>query len=60
VAEAGELAPILRGWRSAARLDASRMPSSDVDSAIVWFGEPREDEIRPYLHAVATKVVREG
>jgi CBS domain-containing protein len=33
------------------------MPSSDVDSAIVWFGELGEDRIRPYLDAVARKVV---
>jgi len=40
---------------SQARREA--MPSSDVDSAIVWFGDARQDEIRPYLHGVATKVV---
>ena len=33
------------------------MPSSDVDSAIVWFGEGGEAEIRPRLHAIAEKVV---
>jgi CBS domain-containing protein len=33
------------------------LPSSDVDSAIVWFGEASEDEIRPYLYAVAKRVL---
>jgi len=33
------------------------MPSSDIDSAIVWFGGGPEDQIRPRLHATATKVV---
>jgi CBS domain-containing protein len=33
------------------------MPSSDVDSAIVWFGEVEDQRIGPYLHAVARKVV---
>lgn len=40
---------------SQARREA--MPSSDVDSAIVWFGDAPQDEIRPYLHGVATRVV---
>jgi CBS domain-containing protein len=33
------------------------MPSSDIDSAIVWFGDVADDDIRPYLHAVANDVV---
>ncbi len=32
-------------------------PSADVDSAIVWFGDVDEAEIRPYLHSVGQKVV---
>ncbi|MGI8571066.1 MAG: putative nucleotidyltransferase substrate binding domain-containing protein [Solirubrobacteraceae bacterium] len=32
-------------------------PSSDVDSAIVWFGDVEEAEIRPYLHSIGQKVV---
>jgi CBS domain-containing protein len=35
---------------SQARREA--MPSSDVDSAIVWFGTPDEDEVRPRLQAI--------
>jgi CBS domain-containing protein len=32
------------------------MPSSDIDSAIVWFGEPSEVHIRPQLVAVGERV----
>jgi CBS domain-containing protein len=32
------------------------MPSSDIDSAIVWFGEPPEADIRPQLLAVSERV----
>jgi CBS domain-containing protein len=42
---------------SQARREAA--PSSDVDSAIVWFGEVREAEIRPVLEALAATVVAE-
>jgi CBS domain-containing protein len=31
--------------------------SSDIDSAIVWFGDTPEAEIRPYLHELAGRVV---
>jgi CBS domain-containing protein len=40
---------------SQARREA--MPSSDVDSAIVWFGDVAEDRIRPALLEVARNVV---
>jgi CBS domain-containing protein len=40
---------------SLARREAA--PSADVDSAIVWFGDGAEPEIRPYLQAIAAKVV---
>ncbi len=40
---------------SQARREA--MPSSDVDSAIVWFGGPDDDRIRSRLHALAVEVV---
>ena len=33
------------------------VPSSDVDSAIVWFGDRSEASVRPQLHAIATRVV---
>ena len=31
-------------------------PGSDVDSAMVWYGDVREETIRPLLHALATEV----
>jgi CBS domain-containing protein len=40
---------------SQARREA--MPSSDVDSAIVWFGDVAEDQVRPALLDVARTVV---
>jgi CBS domain-containing protein len=42
---------------SLARREAA--PSADVDSAIVWFGDVPEEAVRPYLHALATRVVAE-
>ena len=32
-------------------------PSSDLDSAIVWFGDAGEQAVRPWLHALAERVV---
>lgn len=32
-------------------------PSADIDSAIVWFGDVAEAEIRPRLHALGERVV---
>jgi CBS domain-containing protein len=40
---------------SQARREAT--PGSDIDSAIVWFDDESETTARPYLHAVATRVV---
>jgi CBS domain-containing protein len=40
---------------SQARREAT--PSSDIDSAMVWFGDGATELIRPHLHAIATKVV---
>jgi CBS domain-containing protein len=31
-------------------------PGSDADSAIVWFGEAPEQQVRPYLHELAKNV----
>ena len=56
VVEAGE-APAEFSWLalgSQARREAT--PGSDVDSAIVWYGEVSEEVARPYLHALATTV----
>jgi CBS domain-containing protein len=57
VAEAGgvgvEFAWLALG--SQARREA--LPSSDVDSAIVWFGAPGDGEVKARLHAIASTVV---
>lgn len=40
---------------SQARREAT--PASDVESAVVWYGEAPEERVRPYLHALAGEVV---
>jgi CBS domain-containing protein len=40
---------------SQARREA--LPSSDIDSAIVWFATPGEDDLMPRLRAIASTVV---
>ena len=39
---------------SQARREA--VPSSDADSAIVWYGDAEEELVRPYLHGLASTV----
>ena len=39
---------------SQARREA--VPSSDADSAIVWYGDAAEELVRPYLHGIARAV----
>ncbi|MBV8218870.1 MAG: CBS domain-containing protein [Solirubrobacterales bacterium] len=39
---------------SQARREA--LPSSDIDSAIVWFGSSDEDDVRPRVHAIGQTV----
>ena len=57
IADAGEpLGPF--AWLalgSQARREST--PGSDVDSAIVWFGDVADAEIRPHLHAIAKDVI---
>ena len=57
IAEAGavgvEFAWLALG--SQARREA--LPSSDIDSAIVWFGAPDDGEVKARLHAIASIVV---
>lgn len=58
IADSGEQPPAPFAWLalgSQARRETP--PSSDVDSAIVWFGDRPAAETRPALHAIATKVV---
>jgi CBS domain-containing protein len=57
VAEAGDPGADFAWLALGSQARREAMPSSDVDSAIVWFGEVAQEQIRPYLHAVATKVV---
>ncbi|HEX4035571.1 MAG TPA: putative nucleotidyltransferase substrate binding domain-containing protein [Solirubrobacteraceae bacterium] len=40
---------------SQARREA--VPGSDLDSAIVWYGDADEAEVRPHLHEIAKRVV---
>lgn len=40
---------------SQARREAT--PASDVESAVVWYGDAPEEHVRPYLHALAGEVV---
>lgn len=57
IAQAGE-PPVPFAWLalgSQARREA--IPSADVDSAIVWFGDVPEADIRPRLHAISEQVV---
>jgi CBS domain-containing protein len=59
VADAGE-PPAPFAWLalgSQARRETA--PSADVDSAIVWFGDADETEVRLWLHALATRVMGE-
>ncbi len=57
VAETGEPGADFAWLALGSQARREPMPSSDVDSAIVWFGDAGQDQMRPYLHAVATKVV---
>jgi len=57
VAEAGESEAEFAWLALGSQARREAMPSSDVDSAIVWFGELSEDRVRPHLIAVGRKVV---
>jgi len=57
IAETGE-PDVAFAWLalgSQARREA--VPSSDIDSAIVWYGDADERSIRPLLHDLGTRVV---
>lgn len=57
IAKEGE-PPVKFAWLalgSQARRETA--PSADVDSAIVWFGDVAEAEIRPYLRRIASQVM---
>jgi CBS domain-containing protein len=57
VREAGEPAAPFAWLALGSQARREAAPSSDVDSAIVWFGELGEAAIRPQLEALATRVV---
>jgi CBS domain-containing protein len=57
VAEAGESGDEFAWLALGSQARREAMPSSDVDSAIVWFGDAAEDRVRPALLAVARDVV---
>jgi CBS domain-containing protein len=57
VAQAGTPAAAFAWLALGSQARREAMPSSDVDSALVWFGSVAEPEIRPYLHGIAKNVV---
>ena len=57
VAEAGPPAAPFAWLALGSQARREAAPSADVDSAIVWFGELPEQQIRPYLHEIALRVV---
>jgi CBS domain-containing protein len=57
VAEAGIPAAPFAWLALGSQARRETTPSSDVDSAIVWFGGAGEAEVRPAIHAIATTVV---
>jgi CBS domain-containing protein len=57
VSEAGEPSTEFAWLALGSQARREPMPSSDVDSAIVWFGDAVSDQIRPHLQAVAKRVV---
>jgi CBS domain-containing protein len=59
VAEAGEPAAPFAWLALGSQARREAMPTSDIDSAIAWFGATDEAAIRPGLQALATKVVGE-
>ena len=57
VAETGEPAAPFAWLALGSQARRETTPSADVDSAIAWFGDVEESEIRPHLHAIGEKVV---
>jgi CBS domain-containing protein len=57
VADAGSSPPQFAWLALGSQARREAAPSSDVDSAIVWFGDEPQARVRPYLHAIATTVV---
>jgi CBS domain-containing protein len=57
VAEAAEPAVPFAWLALGSQARREAVPSSDIDSAIVWFGDGAEEEIRSQLHALGAAVV---
>jgi CBS domain-containing protein len=57
VAEAGDPGVDFAWLALGSQARREALPGSDMDSAIVWFGEHDEDEVRPRLHAIGQTVV---
>jgi len=57
IAELGESSAPFAWLALGSQARREAVPSSDVDSAIVWYGDGDERVIRPHLHAVGERVV---
>jgi CBS domain-containing protein len=57
VGDAGKFAAPFAWLALGSQARREAMPNSDIDSAIVWFGDVDEAAVRPRLHALACKVV---
>ncbi|HWF51010.1 MAG TPA: putative nucleotidyltransferase substrate binding domain-containing protein [Solirubrobacteraceae bacterium] len=57
IAAAGEPAASFAWLALGSQARREAIPSADVDSAIVWFGDLAEEDIRPQLHALAAEVI---
>ncbi len=57
IAEIGEAAAPFAWLALGSQARREALPSSDADSAIVWYGDIDEREIRPHLHDLGVRVV---
>jgi CBS domain-containing protein len=57
VAEAGDLGVEFAWLALGSQARREAVPSSDIDSAIVWFDAPDSADVKPRLHAIAKTVV---
>ena len=57
VAEAGDVGVDFAWLALGSQARREALPSSDVDSAIVWFGTGDDDHVKTRLHAVGARVV---
>ena len=57
VAEAGDVGVEFAWLALGSQARREALPSSDVDSAIVWFGAPDDDLVKARLHAIGMTVV---